>query len=96
METIDVYSSTCIDLNKENAKDPQFEVDDHVRISKCKKNLQQITYQIGQKKFSRLQKLKILCHGLMLLAILMVKKLLERFTKKNCKKQVKKNVEFEK
>ena len=37
METIDVYSSTCIDLNKENAKDPQFEVDDHVRISKCKK-----------------------------------------------------------
>ena len=37
VETIDVYSSTCIDLNKENAKDPQFEVDDHVRISKCKK-----------------------------------------------------------
>ena len=37
METIDVYSSTFIDLNKENAKDPQFEVDDHVRISKCKK-----------------------------------------------------------
>ena len=37
METIDVYSSTCIDLNKENAKDPQFEVDDHVKISKCKK-----------------------------------------------------------
>ena len=37
METIDVYSSTCIDLNKENAKDPQFEVDDHVRISKFKK-----------------------------------------------------------
>ena len=37
METIDVYSSTCINLNKENAKDPQFEVDDHVIITKCKK-----------------------------------------------------------
>ena len=39
METIDVYSSRYIDLNKENTKeDPKFEVDDHVRISKCKKH----------------------------------------------------------
>ena len=32
----------------------------------------------------------------MLLVILMVKKLLERFTKKNCKKQIKKNLELKK
>ena len=32
----------------------------------------------------------------MLLVILMVKKLLERFTKKNCKKQIKKNLRVEK
>ena len=32
----------------------------------------------------------------MLLVILMVKKLLERFTKKNCKKQIKKEFKVEK
>ena len=40
--------------------------------------------------FLWLQKLKILYHGLMLLMILTMKKLLELFTKKNCKKQIKK------
>ena len=40
------------------------------------------TLQIGLKKFLWLKKLKILFHGHMLLAILMVKKLLEDFMKK--------------
>ena len=35
-------------------------------------------------------------HGHMLLTILMVKKLLEHFMKKNCKKQIRKNLEYEK
>ena len=42
------------------------------------------------------KKLKILCHGHTLLVILKVKKLLERFTKKNCKKQIKKSLELKK
>ena len=49
--------------------------------------------QIVQKKFLLLVKLKIQFRGLMLLMILMVKKLKEVFTKKNCKKLFKKNLE---
>ena len=51
------------------------------------------TLQISQKKFLLLIKLKIQFLGLMLLVIWMVKKLLEVFMKKNCKKLVKKNLE---
>ena len=53
-------------------------------------------FQIGQKMQLWLQKLKILFHGHMLLLILTEKKLLEGFTKKNCKKQIEKNLEFKK
>ena len=42
------------------------------------------------------EKLKILCPGLMLLMILMEKKLLEHFTMKNCKNQIKKSLELTK
>ena len=51
------------------------------------------TFQIGQKKFLLLVKLKMQFLGLMLLVTWMVKKLLEVFMKKNCKKLVKKNSE---
>ena len=37
-----------------------------------------------------------MCHGHMLLVILMIKKCLELFTKKNSKKQIKKNLERKK
>ena len=43
-----------------------------------------------------LKKLKIQFHGHILLMILMVKKLLEHFMKKNCKRQVNKNLEWKK
>ena len=48
---------------------------------------------IGQKKLLLLIKLKIQFLGLMLLIILIVKKLLEVFMRKNCKKLIKKNLE---
>ena len=51
------------------------------------------THQIGLKKFLLLVKLKIQFHGHMLLTILMMKKLLEHFMKKNCKGLIKKNLE---
>ena len=50
-----------------------------------KRFLQKAMFQIGL-KFLLLQKLKILFREHMLLVILKVRKLLERFTKKNCKK----------
>ena len=52
--------------------------------------------EFGLKKFLWLRKLKILCCGHMLLTILMEKKLLEHFTKINCKNQIKKNLELKK
>ena len=49
--------------------------------------------QIGQKKCLLLKKLKTQYHGHMSLMILMLKRLLEQFMKKSCKKQIKKNLE---
>ena len=48
------------------------------------KLLEKVKFQISVKRFLWLKKLKILCHGHVLLANLRLKKLLERFTEKNC------------
>ena len=58
--------------------------------------LQEVMFQICLKKFLWLKKLKALCRGHVLLVILKAKKLLERFTKKICKKQSKKSLELKK
>ena len=54
---------------------------------KIKIFLQKVTLRIGQRKFLWLKKLKMLCCRHILLVTLTGKKLLERFTKKNCKKK---------
>ena len=51
-------------------------------------------FQIGLKTFLLLKKLKTLFRGHMLLVILKTKELLQRFTKKDCKKQIKKSLEL--
>ena len=58
--------------------------------------LQKVTLQIGLKKFLRLKNLRTLFRVHMLLVILKEKKLLKRFTKKNCQKQIKKSLELKK
>ena len=58
--------------------------------------LQKTIFQIDLKKFLLFQKLKILFRGHMLLVILRTKKWLERFTKKNCKIQIKKSLQLKK
>ena len=58
--------------------------------------LQKALIEIVLKRFLLLKKLKILCRGLMLLMILTTKKLFELFTKKNCKKKIKKSLELTK
>ena len=57
--------------------------------------LQMATFQIGLKKVLLLQK-KILFRGYMLLVILKTRELVERFVKKNCKKQIKKSLQLQK
>ena len=55
-----------------------------------------ITFKIGLRKFLSLKKLKVLFRKDMLLVVLMMKELLERFKKKNCKKRLKENLEWKK
>ena len=87
MKPVDVKWSSYIDSSKEmNNKGPKFKTGDIARISKYKMLLQKVTLQIGLKKFLWLKKLKILYCGHMLLTILIEKKLLEFFMKKNCRK----------
>ena len=94
MKPVYVKDSTYIDFKKEvNVKDPKFKVGDLVRISKYKNILLKDTHQTGLKKFLLLVKLKIQFHGHMLLMISMVKKLLEHFMKKNCKRLINKKLE---
>ena len=91
MKAVDVKSSTYIDFDKENNKEnSKFEVGDHVRNQNIETFFQKATLQIGLKKFFRLKKVKkvkkfkmLLFHGHMLLLIITLKKLVERFTKKN-------------
>ena len=95
MKPVDEKSNTYIDSSKEiNNKDPKFKLVILLEYQNIKTFLQMVTFQLGLKKFSWLKNLKILCRGHILLMILTEKKLLERFTKMNCKKQIKKNLEL--
>ena len=77
MKPANVKLSTYINSSKEiNDEKTKFKIGDIVRISK---------------EVFIIKKVKILCHGHMLLVILIEKKLLEHFTKENCKKQIKKS-----
>ena len=94
MKSIDVRGDSCAEDNEDfNKKDPKFKVGNHDRISKYKNIFAKGFAPIGRKKFLMLVKLKILFLGLMLLVTWMGKKLLEVFKKKNCKNQIKKNLE---
>ena len=93
MKPVDAEDNTYIDFVKEvNDKDPKFKVGD----KDPKIFLLKDTCQINLKKFLLLVKLKIQFHGLMLLMITRVKKLLKHFLRKNCKRLIKKNLELKK
>ena len=97
MKSADVKDNTYIDFKKDsNDKDPKLKVGGHVRISKYKNIFAKDIYQIGQKIYLLLRKLKIPYHGHMFLMILMVKKLLALFMKMNYKTLSKMNLELKK
>ena len=97
MKPVDVKSNTYNDsIKKINNKDPKFKLVILLEFQTIKSFLQKIILQIGLKKFLWLKKLNILCCRHILLMILMGKKLLERFTKKKWKKQIKKNLQLKK
>ena len=90
MKPVDIKDNTYPDFEKEvNDNDPKLAI--MLEFLNTKIFLLKDIYQIGLKKFLLLVKLKIQFHEHMLLIILMVKKLLEYFMKKNCKRLIKKN-----
>ena len=80
MKPVDVKPSIFID---------SFKIGDINRISKYKNIFQKAIFKIGLKTFLWFKTLKTPFHGRMLLLILKAKKLLEHFTKNNCKNKSK-------
>ena len=91
MKPVNVKSNTYIDSIKEiNNKDPKFKIDDIVKISKYENIFAKGYILNWSNKVFVIRKVKNTVQWTyMLLTILMEKKLLERFTKKNCKQQIK-------
>ena len=96
MKPVDVKSSLYINSSKDiNDEDPKFKIGNVLKKSRYKNILAKSNgFQIGLKKFSWLKSLKTLCCRRMLFVILKVKKLLERFTEKNFKKEIAKSLEL--
>ena len=92
MKPIDVTDDSFVKYNEEsNKKDPKFKVGDQVRISKYENILTKGYAPIWSEEIFVIKKLQIQFHGLMLLMILIMKRLLKFFM--NCKKVTKKNLE---
>ena len=72
-------------------KDPKFKIGDIVRISNYKTIFPKGYVQEWSEDVFVIKKLKTMCGGQVLLVILMEKKLLELFTKKNYKKKKKRH-----
>ena len=97
MKLVDAKQSTYIDSSQAiNDKDPKFKIADTVRILKYKNIFSKAYVTNWSKDVSVIKKVKTLCQGHMLSVILKANRLLERFTKKNYKKQIKKNLEMKK
>ena len=78
-----------------NDKNPKFKISDNVRISKYKNVFAKGDISDWSEGFV-IKKVKNAVTWTYLLMIFMEKKLLECFTKTNCKKQIKKNLELKK
>ena len=95
MKLVNLKPSIYMDFNKESNKEgPKFKVGDNVRILKHKNILAKCYVPNQSEEVFVIKKVKKLCCGLMLLVTLMEKKLLQHFTEKNCKNQIKKSLEF--
>ena len=94
MKPIDVTHDSYAEYNENlNKKDPKFKVGHHVRISKYKNIFAKGHTPNWLEKIFVIREIKMQFLGLILLVTLIVKKLLEVFMKKNCKKTIKKNLE---
>ena len=94
MKPVDVKDNIYIDFEKEvNNEDPKFKIGDHVRISKYKNIFAKGYMRNWSEEVFIISKIKNTVPWTYILMILMVKKLLENFMKKNWKGLIKKNLE---
>ena len=97
IKPVDVKSNTYINSSKEiNNKDPKFEIGDIVRISKYKNVSEKCSTPNWSENVFVIKKTENSLPWIYVIKYLMEKKLLERFTKTNLKKQIKKNLELKK
>ena len=93
MKSIDVKDNTYINLDKEvNDKDPKLKAGYQVRISKYRNIFTKGYTPNWSEEIFVIKEIKIQFHGHMLLMILMMRKLVEHFMKKNYQRQIKKNL----
>ena len=94
---VDVKTSTYIDSSKEtNDEDSTFKIDDIVRITKYKNIFAKGYVPNWSEEVFRIKKVKSTVLWTYVICDLKGEELLELFTKKNCKKQMKKNLELKK
>ena len=92
MKPADVKNNTCIDSGRNSKyKNPKVKVGDHVRVSKHK-NIFDKGYTPNWSAVFMITKVESNAPWTYIISDLNVKKLLGRFTKNNCKKQIKKNL----
>ena len=97
MKPVDVKSNTYIESSKEIFnKYPKFKAGDTVRISKYKNIFAKGYAPNWSEEIFVIKKVKNVVPWINVIMILMEKKLLERFTKTNFKKQTKKSLELKK
>ena len=87
MKPVDVKDNAYIDFSKEvNDKDSKFKVGDHVRISKYKNIFAKGYFSDWSEEVFVIKEVKNAFPWTYIINIFMVKKLLEHFMKKNCRK----------
>ena len=97
MKPVDVKSNTYIESSKEIInKHPKFKVGDTVRISKYKNIFAKGYTPNWSEEIFVIKKVKNTVPWTNVIMILMEKKLLERFTKTNYRKQTKMSLELKK
>ena len=97
MKLVDVKPNTDINSSQEiNDKDPKFEMGNIVRISKYKNIFAKGYVPNWSEEVFVNKTSKTLFRRHVLIVILKAKKLLERFTKKDCKKQIEKRLVLKK
>ena len=95
---VDLKASIYTDIGVENdKKDPKFEVEYHVRISKYKNIFVKSDTSSWFEEIFVIKKVKksLFCRH-MLLVILTMNKFLEHFMKNNCMRQIKESLELKK